>query len=64
MAKRSRDSVKRWVMVDAQGRYSRDENGGQFSEDLGDAYVFVGRARSTEAARMLEVTLTVSRQAG
>jgi hypothetical protein len=61
MPKRS-DTVRRWVLVDRQGRYSVDADGGQFSEELADAYVFVGRVRQSEFLRMQAVTVTVVRQ--
>jgi hypothetical protein len=61
MSKRRTGPVRRWVLVDAQGRYACDANGSQFSEDLADAHVFVGRTRESEGLRMEEVTLTLSR---
>jgi hypothetical protein len=54
--------VKRWVMVDGQGRYSVDADGGRFSEELADAHVFVGHVRHSDYVRMLAVTVSVVRQ--
>lgn len=48
-------------MVDRQGRYSIDQNGGQFSPDLADAHVFSGYVRTFEGVRMQEVILTINR---
>lgn len=63
MAKR-KESVERWVMVNGQGDYSRDEFGSQFSEELADAYVFIEKPRKTEAVRPVDVTVSIKRSDG
>jgi hypothetical protein len=63
MAKRA-ESVDRWVMVDNNGHYSRDEFASQFSEELAEAYIFIARPKQTVAVRPEEVTVSLTKSPG
>jgi hypothetical protein len=58
MPKRS-EIVRRWVLVNNQGQYSRNEGYGDFTPDLEEAFVYVSRPQKTVAVRPVEVTVSL-----
>jgi hypothetical protein len=63
MGKRDKGPVTRWVLQDRQGRFATNSSGGQFTESLADAHIYVGRPEKTETVTPIEVRVEIVRTA-
>jgi len=57
---KSDHSVRRWVLMDKQGRFATDVEGGNFEKGLDEAYIHAGRPRSTVAVTAVAVVVTIA----